>query len=217
MSDVREQITALILDALERGALSPAELTARQIGAFLGRTTGHVYHHFGSLEELLFALSQAGFRALTAHLASCAGAGGTLADVAAEFVAYGLDHAPLYSLMFERRYDWALLRGRGLLGPQQQDVELWHALIAELSARGANNPHEDARLVLAALHGLVSMSLSGRANVGALEHSDREVAIASARRLIALVVPSEPDAPARTRRAGDRKLPRRRPGRATRR
>jgi AcrR family transcriptional regulator len=194
MSETPERIVARIVAAIEAGTLSSDELTTRGLGAYLGRTTGQIYHHFGSLDGLLFAVMQAGFQLLSQRLAGCSKAGGGAAAVAAEFVDFGLSRPVLYRLMFERHYDWATLRGRGLLGPSQPDIAMYNALIAELSAAGASEPTEDARLFLAGLHGLVSLALSGRANVGTLARSDRQAAIGSARRLARLLFGRADDA-----------------------
>jgi AcrR family transcriptional regulator len=148
-----------------------------------------LYHRFGSLDGLLFGVAQAGFRELSAHLSERAQRGATAPDIAAEFVEFCLARPALYGLMFERHYDWAALRAHGTLDVKQPDLALWRALIAELTARGAGEPMEDARLFLAGLHGLISLSLSGRANVGDLGRSDRDVALGAARRLARLLFP----------------------------
>jgi AcrR family transcriptional regulator len=164
-----------ILKALLAGSLSSGDLTARQLGAFLGKTTGHVYHHWGSLDGLLFSVSQAGF----AHLARDLRARhGGLEEVAVAFVDFGLEHPALYELMFERRFDWAALREQGRLTPDAlPGLGIWGALATAIGA-------DEARLLFAGLHGLVSLAASGRANIGALTQSDREVARTSARLLV---------------------------------
>jgi AcrR family transcriptional regulator len=166
-----------ILAALYAGELGEGDLTARQLGAFLGKTTGHVYHHWGSLDGLLFAVSQAAFARLARDLGAVSSRGGDLEDVAAAFVDFGLAHPALYQVMFERRYDWAALRAQGRLTPDAQPgLGMWGALAAAIGA-------DEARLLFAGLHGLVSLAASGRANIGALTRTDREVARASARLL----------------------------------
>jgi AcrR family transcriptional regulator len=164
-----------IFQALLSGKLRSGDLTARQLGAFLGKTTGHVYHHWGSLDGLLFSVSQAGF----AHLArELGGLRGGLEAVAAAFVDFGLEHPALYELMFERRFDWAALRREGRLTPGAlPGLGIWGSLATAIGA-------DEARLLYAGLHGLVSLASSGRANIGALTQSDREVARESARLLV---------------------------------
>ncbi len=175
-----------ICAALWSGTLSEADLTARQLGAFLGKTTGHVYHRWGSLDGLLHDVGQAGFVRLGKHLtalAAKAGEAGSLAALAVGFVDFGLQHPALYALMFERRFDWSELRARGSVGPSSPGAGLFREMAARLGI-------EEARLLYAGLHGLVSLASSGRANVGALTQSDRDVARASARRLATLLSPA---------------------------
>lgn len=177
-----------ILDALLSGRLGAEHLTARDLSAFLGKTTGHVYHRWGSLDALLFDVVQAGFRYLARRLASARDRGSDLADVAVAFVDFGLEQPTLYGLMFERRYDWAELRARGLLGPALPGLALWTAVTGHIG-------HEEARLLYAGLHGLVSLAASGRANVGVIAKPDHDVARDSARRLARLLCPSDPEPP----------------------
>lgn len=203
LADSPEQI----VDALLAGDLTAADLTARDLGAFLGKTTGHVYHRWGSLDGLLFAVSQVGFARLARQLGKVFEHTADLSEVAAAFVDFGLAHPDLYTLMFERRFDWEELRTRGALTGDTPGLDLWRALAGQLGA-------EEARLLFAGLHGLVSLAASGRANIGITTKSDREVARASARRLALTIclsiAPKEtphdrhPDA-ADTRKAGPSK------------
>ncbi|MDB4972912.1 MAG: hypothetical protein JWN48_1253 [Myxococcaceae bacterium] len=189
MENQDNDATARVFRALERGELKAAELSARQVCAFLGYTTGHLYHHFGSLDGLLCRVAQYAFERFGARLIA---AGGALRDgpaMAEAFVEFGLAHPLLYGLMFDRHYDWAALHARGLVGPAAPSVQLWKTLVAEISARGTKRPEDDARVLFAGLHGLVSVARSGRANIGALELTDREAAIAAARRLAELILP----------------------------
>lgn len=169
-----------VMAALARGKLRLDGLTARRLSACLGKTTGALYHRWGSLDGLLFAVGQAGFEKLGRVLAERLAEGADLGELCAAFVRFGLDNAALYDLMFQRRYDWAELRRRGATAASP-GLELWRALAARLAASGSANPEEDARLLYAGLHGLVSLAASGRANVGVLGRTDREVAEAAAR------------------------------------
>jgi AcrR family transcriptional regulator len=187
--DATENVSRVV-KALQRGRLRLDQLTARGLGGFLGKTTSVVYHHYGSLDGFLFAVSQAGYVELGARLQELLDRGGALEDVGEAFVAFGLDAPGLYAVMFERRYDWALLRRAGVFEKKPLGLELWGRLIALLDASGSKQPEADARLLLAGLHGLVSLAATGRANVGALERTDREVALASARDLARRICPA---------------------------
>ena len=169
-----------IYDALLTGELRREDLTARGLGAFLGATTSRVYNHHGSLDRLLYAVAAEGFRGLAIDLA--AGATGDLAALAEAFVAWGLDHPVVYELMFVRPYDWAALRAAGAF-TDTPGLALWGALHARFSATGSTDPRTDALTLYAGLHGLVSLANGGRANIGQLEVSDRDAALAAARAL----------------------------------
>ena len=68
--------------ALIAGELDPADLSARRIGKLLGKTTSVLYHHFGSLDGFLFAVSQRGYADLRAKLEAVFASNHDLADVA---------------------------------------------------------------------------------------------------------------------------------------
>jgi AcrR family transcriptional regulator len=174
---------AFVLDGLRSGRLDPSELTARGLGAHLGRTSSLVYRQYGSLDGFLFAVGQAGMRVLAERLDAVREAGGGLSELSAGFVRFGLEAPALYALMFERRYDWAELRRRGQLGADLPGALLWKLVIERLRASGARQPLVDARVLFGGLHGLVSLALSGRANLGALETTDEAAAIEAAHAL----------------------------------
>jgi AcrR family transcriptional regulator len=186
----QDETTDRVCRALQRGRLRLEQLTARGLGTFLGKTTSVVYHHHGSLDGFLFAVSQRGFAQLGARLSSVAAGTGGLEQLAEAFVRFGLDSPALYALMFERRYDWAALRRTGAFDRTPPGLALWTELIAFLRGAGSSDPDVDARLMMAGLHGTVSLASSGRANVGALSRSDREMALASARSLARRVCPA---------------------------
>jgi AcrR family transcriptional regulator len=182
-----EDAATQIADALEQGRMGRAELTARGLGAFMGRTTGHVYHRFGSLDGLLFAVVEVGYQRLAARLYAAFAERSSLRDLAQAFVEFGVDCPLLYGLMFEHPFDWKALRARGAFATTPPSLKLWQEFVAGLARFGVREPDVAARLMVAGLHGLVSLVLSGRANVGAIEKTDREVALSSARRLADLI------------------------------
>ncbi len=175
-----------VLSGLERGEIGLGDLTARRLGGLVGKTTSVLYHHFGSLDGFLYRVSQAGFSKLAEHLVSC---GPKLEDIAVGFVEFGLDRPCLYGLMFERRFDWARLRDQGYFEDTAPGLDMWSSLIATIEAHGSKTPDVDARLLYSGLHGLVSQALSGRANVGALDVPDRDMATELARQLVRRIAP----------------------------
>ncbi|MGE0791029.1 MAG: TetR-like C-terminal domain-containing protein [Sandaracinaceae bacterium] len=177
-----------IYQALVARQLDPSDLSARKLAAFLGKTTGVVYHRWSSVDGLLFAVAQRGFEELGARLLSTWERTHELADCAQAFVEFGLDHPVLYPLMFERRHDWAALRAAGAFQSGTPGSGLLAGVVCLMQEAGSQNPMADTRLLMAGLHGLVSFAASGRMNVGELGSPDRAVAVASARDLATRVI-----------------------------
>lgn len=174
----------IVYRALIAGQLDDADLSARRIAKLLGKTTSVVYHHFGSLDGFLFAVSQRGYADLRAKLGEAFARRSDLADVAEAFVEFGLDHPELYPLMFERRFDWDRLRADGAFDETMASGEMLMALACLLEVAQSPDAVADMRLLVAGLHGLVSLAASGRMNAGQLTTTDRVVAIAAARDLV---------------------------------
>jgi AcrR family transcriptional regulator len=178
-------------DALAAGEIGVHELTARHLGAHLGKTTSVLYHHWGSLDGFLHAVSQAGFAKLGAELRQELERGADLPDIAEACVGFGLDHPALYHVMFERAYDWDALRASGAFDDELPGMSLLSSVIAFFAGAGSDAPEIDARALHAGMHGLVSLANSGRANAGALDKTDRDAAIEAARRLAHRLVPPQ--------------------------
>ncbi|MEQ1506376.1 MAG: TetR-like C-terminal domain-containing protein [Myxococcota bacterium] len=175
-----------IREALARGELSLETLTARTIAACLGKTTSVLYHHWGSLDGFLYAVAQSGFVALAAEIV-----GRPPQDAAERYIRFAVAQPALYALMFHRSWDWAALReGRDLRA--SPGFALWSGAVAELARRGSPDPETDARALYGGLHGLASLAITGRANVGQLDQTDVDAAIRAARRLVDLLTPESP-------------------------
>jgi AcrR family transcriptional regulator len=164
--------------AIERGELDAADLTARKVATLLGKTTSLLYHHWGSLDVFLYDVAQSGFGQLAGQLA-CK----SLPEMAEAYVRFAVASPVLYELMFHRRWDWASLKARRDT-QKSAGFRMWQALVGVLAARGSTDPDSDARLLYAGLHGIASLAISGRANVGKLDHTDLEIAISIAQRLV---------------------------------
>jgi AcrR family transcriptional regulator len=178
-----------VRDALRSGRLRAEDLTARRLGDELGKTTSVLYHHYGSLDGFLHAVAQSGLSVLAERLDAVLAAGGDFADVAEAFVRFGMEAPALYALQFERRFDWAQLRRTGCLPPDLPGRRLWQLTVEHLRLAGAKQPALDARMLFAGLHGLVSLALSGRANIGTLEVPDEVAAVEAARALARRLCP----------------------------
>src|SRR6187402_814686 len=118
-----------IYQQLVDGSLREADLSARGVASLIGKTTGAVYHRWGSLDGLLFAVGQRGFADLGARLSSIWERTHDLADCAEAYVVFGLDRPQLYPLMFERRYDWAALRASGAFETQSPGGEMLEGIV----------------------------------------------------------------------------------------
>jgi len=177
----RDEAPVQVCDALLDGTLGAPDLTARRLSAHLGKTTSVLYHHWGSLDGFLYAVSRAAMSRLGEHVLGGLTSGPELPTIAEAFVTFGIEQPVLYGLMFERRYDWDSLRAAGVFDEQGGSVDLWQALVTFFEAGGSQQADTDARVLFAALHGLVSLAHSGRANVGALSITDLEAATAAAR------------------------------------
>jgi len=184
------------LDRLYRlvveGSLPEGDFSARGLAALLGKTTGALYHRWGSLDALLFAIGQRGFAELSALMASRWEETHDLGACAQAYVAFGLDRPALYPLMFERRFDWAALRAAGAFERTLPGKALLQSIVCLLEATGSKRALDDTRLLMAGLHGIVSLAASGRMNTGELRSSDRQVALSSARDLATRILPPTP-------------------------
>ena len=179
-----------IYRALLLGELGEPDLSARRLASFLGKTTGAIYHRWGSFDGLLFSVSQRGFADLRASIAASWARTHDMADCAQIFVELGLDHPGLYPLMFERRFDWKALRAAGFFKRATPGSELLASILCLFQEIGSKSPLADTRLLMAGLHGIVSFAASGRMNTGALASPDREVAIEAARNLAERLCPT---------------------------
>ena len=191
--DTTNDAAERVLIALKRGDLKVEQLTARSLGAFLGKTTSVLYHHWGSLDGFLYAVGQRGFGHLRADLEAAFAAHGQLADVGEAFVRFGLTYPAVYALMFERHYDWDSLRKAGTFDVEQPGLVLWQLMVDQLSKHGFPEPDHDVRLLYAGLHGLVSLAMSGRVNVRATSVTDHAMAIEAARSLAKRLCPTAPN------------------------
>jgi AcrR family transcriptional regulator len=175
-----------IRHAIVEGTLTSEELTARRICAELGKTTSVLYHHWGSLDVFLYDVAQSGFVDLVSRLRGVE----SLTAGAEVYLRFAVERPVLYQLMFHRAWDWAALRAvrdpRASVG-----FLLWQGGVERLRALGSTDPETDARVLYAGLHGLASLAISGRANVGDIERSDLDTSILAARRLISRLVPED--------------------------
>ncbi len=199
-----------VRDAILGGELTGRDLSARTLASFLGLTTSVFYHHFGSFELFLYAVSISGLSLLADDVEALARArarrGDPLLGIADRYIELALDQPVLFDLMVQHPFPWPEIRARGRLDTRE-GLRAWDILVAAVRDAGSRDPLEDARLFHATMHGLATLARNGRMNIGDLEHSDREVALRTARRLVRVFRAWL------TREPGDRRRPRTRPPR----
>jgi AcrR family transcriptional regulator len=180
-----EPATALVRvrDAIVTGQLRREDLSARSVARFLGLTTSVFYHHYGSFELFLYKVSVAGLALFADQLEPCVRSRAPLLRIAEFYIEYALTQPVLFDLMMTREHPWAEIRTRGVLDVTD-GLRAWNLLIAALRIEGSKNPLEDARVFHASIHGLATLTRAGRMNIDDLEHTDREVAHRSAKRLV---------------------------------
>lgn len=185
-----EQAVARVKEALRCGELRRADLTARKLGSFLGKTTSVLYHHWGSLDGFLHAVMNSAMVDLAGRIDPAA----PIEDLAVTYVEFALEAPVLYELMFSRELDWSTLR-ESHATENSPGLLMFHALAARMEFEGSDSPADDARILYAGLHGLATLAITGRINVGEIETSDREVALRAARRLVRHVLATRPETP----------------------
>lgn len=195
--EVAAALVERVYHALASRKLGRADLTARTLGQFLGQTTSVLYHHFGSLEGFLYAVSIHGFTMLTDRLDAAARAGADPAELARAYLGFALDHPVLYQLMMADSYDWDAL-GRAGQAFQPAQLRPWNTLVDFLRRAGSPTPELDAGVFQSTVHGVVLLTLTGRITTGAPGAPARDVATTIVSRVVHLLLPppqSPPKAP----------------------
>ena len=161
----RAEIVATARDLLEQEG--EAALTMRSIASRLGIRAPSLYKHFPDKEAIEVELMATGFAELGDALEmSVAGSSQPVADVAAAYRHWALEHPHLYRLLTNR----PLPRGRLPAGVEARAARpLLDAVGGSLAA---------ARAVWGLAHGLVSLQLSDRFPPGADIDAAWEVGIA---------------------------------------
>lgn len=163
-----------VFRALLAAELEYSDLGARKLSSWLGQSTMGLYHHFGSLDGFLIKIDGAGWRHLLGLLQRRKSAGAAFSELALAYVEFARKHRALYTLMAERPFDRAGLRGAGRLRQEAPLVSGFGALL--------ECGPEETLFVFATLHGLVSLEASGRVELGG-RRAARERVEATIRRL----------------------------------
>jgi hypothetical protein len=181
VSGVEERLVARAFDALRRGEIGRADLTARKLTAVLDQSTIVLYHRFGSLDGFLIRIDGAGWRLLLTELQRAS----SLEEVAIAYVDFAVRHRDLYWLMTEHPFDRKALRARGQL---RLEATLLSAFRELLARHGSRDPEANTFVAFAALHGLASLALGGRLDLGG-DRSTRLRLREEARRVARLLGP----------------------------
>ncbi len=159
-STTRETLLEAALRLLEERG--PAAVRVRDLAAAAGQSTMGVYTHFGSKQGLLEQLYLHGFERLAERLESVPSGGGEagLLDFALAYRGFAVDNEALYGLMFERATpdfipsDESRLAGLSTFEMLAARIAGWRPDFAD--------PADDAHLVWASMHGLVTIELMHR-------------------------------------------------------
>jgi Tetracyclin repressor-like, C-terminal domain len=181
VADAEEALVGRVFDALRTGQISRADLTARRLTAFLDQSTIVLYHRFGSLDGFLIRVDGAGWKLLSTELSRVKAP--SLEDVALAYVDFAFRHRDLYWLMTEHPFDREALHARGRLRLETPLVGAFRDLLAR---HGSPQPDKDTLVAFASLHGLASLALSGRLDLGGPRETRQRIR-AEARRVAALL------------------------------
>jgi AcrR family transcriptional regulator len=170
-----------VRDAIVAGKLR--DLSARSVARHLGLTTSVFYHHFGSFELFLYAVSISGLSLMADDMQRLARGRNPLLAIATHYIELALTRPLLFELMTQYAYPWREIRRKKLLDTTE-GLRAWNTLAAALRDAGSTDPIEDTRLFHATLHGIATLTQSGRMNIDDLAHTDRQVAHRTVRRLV---------------------------------
>jgi AcrR family transcriptional regulator len=145
--DVRSRLLAAAKDLLAQHG--PGAVRIRDVAAAAGMSTMGVYTHFGSKERLLEEIYADGLAELERRLA--AAPAGLLA-LALEYRRFALDNESLYALMFERALPDFM--------PSEATRRAGLGAFDQLVSRAGDV--QDAHLIWASMHGMVSIELTHR-------------------------------------------------------
>jgi AcrR family transcriptional regulator len=151
------------------------QLTIRRIAETVNRTQPAVYQHFASKDAILEAVVVDGFSALAERLKRATrGDMMSLAAVATAYVRFGLERPRLYERMFEGAP--AIKFGAGAATPMPAHTAFNIVAAAVVAAGGETDQIGTlTEVVWASMHGLVSLTISGRLRQGrALQHARLE-------------------------------------------
>jgi AcrR family transcriptional regulator len=156
------------------------QLTIRRIAETIKRTQPAVYQHFSSKDAILEAVVSDGFAALAERLKRAARGGKTsLTAIANAYVRFGLERPRLYDVMFVGPPAITFAAGAATPISAHTAFNIVAAAVAESGVTSAQT-ETVTEVVWASLHGLVTLSITGRLRPGrALQQARLEQLIAA--------------------------------------
>lgn len=148
-----------VFQGLLSGELDASHLSARRLSAWLGVSSGWLYHNHGSLNGFLLEVAALGAR----HLADLVN--GDLHDSATTILAFERRHPALYDLLFLRVWGHMDLQ---MLEFSADDAlkDLWGHLADQARELGSTTAVEDADAVMVAIHGAILLRRVNRNHDG---------------------------------------------------
>ncbi len=148
-------------------------LTIRRIAEKIGRTQPAIYQHFASKDAILAAVVVEGFVALAEHLKrSGKTRKSALPAVAKAYLRFGLERPRLYNVMFVEPPAVAFAAGSATPAPLRAAFRILASAVGE-SGLDENRVETATEVVWAALHGLVTLSITNRLRPGRAMQRDR--------------------------------------------
>jgi len=206
----------LILDAAARLFRNEgyASTSLRDIAAACGVTTGSIYHHFASKEEIVSEVLRIGVEWVAEEVRCAVMALNPASD--ARTILHAAVYAHLHGLLELQDYTSANVRIFGQVPPSIREKHIvtrnayetyWHKLLLRCAAQGGFNPARNLRLtrlfLINALNGSLEWYKPGITSTRALAHELTELF------LNGLIESSDPNARQRAARAAAAKTPKR--------
>jgi AcrR family transcriptional regulator len=142
------------------------QLTIRRISETINRTQPAVYQHFSGKDAILEAVVNDGFTALAERLKRATRGGKTsLTAIANAYVRFGFERPRLYDVMFVGPPAITFAAGVATPSPTHAAFNIVSAAVAESGVPPAQT-ETVTEVVWASLHGLVTLSITGRMRPG---------------------------------------------------
>jgi AcrR family transcriptional regulator len=192
--DEKDDVRARLVEAAIRllAESGPEALQARKVAAEIGASTMAVYTHFGGMGELIDAVGREGFRRLSASLGALSPSDDTVADIFTMALAYrktALENPNLYAVTFGlsapggRRVPLRDITAPPPEGTYSEGLNAFSFLLDATSRAidaGRFSPADPlvaAAQLWSAVHGYVTLEISGHFGQAGVEHVLRPLSV----------------------------------------